>query len=39
MKIISLNVGLPRTVRDQDRDVITGIFKLPVLGPRHAPPA
>ena len=33
MKIISLNVGLPRTVRDRDRDVITGIFKSPVLGP------
>ncbi len=33
MKIISLNVGLPRIVRDRDREVITGIFKSPVPGP------
>jgi MOSC domain-containing protein YiiM len=33
MKIISLNVGLPRIVRDRDREVITGIFKSPVAGP------
>jgi MOSC domain-containing protein YiiM len=33
MKIISLNVGLPRMVRDRDREVITGIFKSPVQGP------
>lgn len=33
MKIISLNVGLPRTVRSHDGDVITGIFKSPVPGP------
>jgi len=34
MKIISLNVGLPRIVRDRDREeVLTGIFKSPVLGP------
>jgi MOSC domain-containing protein YiiM len=33
MKIISLNVGLPRTVRDHDREVRTSIFKSPVPGP------
>jgi MOSC domain-containing protein YiiM len=33
MKIISLNVGLPRTVHSQDGDVATGIFKSPVAGP------
>ena len=34
MKIISLNVGLPRLVRDRDREeVLTGIFKSPVPGP------
>jgi MOSC domain-containing protein YiiM len=33
MKIISLNVGLPRTVRDHDRDVRTSIFKSSVPGP------
>ncbi len=33
MKIISLNVGLPRTVRSHGRDVLTGIFKSPVAGP------
>jgi MOSC domain-containing protein YiiM len=35
MKIISLNVGMPRIVRDaQGRDVTTSIFKSPVPGPR-----
>ena len=33
MKIISLNVGAPRTVRQGDRHVLTGIFKAPVPGP------
>ena len=33
MKIISLNVGAPRIVRQGDRDVLTGIFKAPVPGP------
>jgi MOSC domain-containing protein YiiM len=34
MKIISLNVGLPRTVRDvHGHDVLTSIFKAPVPGP------
>jgi len=33
MKIISLNVGLPRIVRDREREVVTGIFKSPVPGP------
>ena len=34
MKIVSLNVGLPRSVRYADRDVTTGIFKAAVAGPR-----
>jgi MOSC domain-containing protein YiiM len=35
MKIISLNVGLPRAVRDaHGREVTTSIFKSPVRGPR-----
>lgn len=34
MKIISLNVGLPRRVPYYDREVMTGIFKSPVDGPR-----
>ncbi len=34
MKIISLQVGLPRTVHYVDRDVTTSIFKSPVRGPR-----
>lgn len=35
MRIISLNAGLPRTVRDaHGRDVLTSIFKSPVSGPR-----
>ncbi len=33
MKIISLNVGKPRTVVCGDREVTTGIFKSPVRGP------
>jgi len=34
MRIISLNVGLPRTVRDaQGQDVLTSIFKSAVAGP------
>ena len=33
MKIISLNVGLPRLMIDRGREVTTGIFKSPVAGP------
>jgi len=33
MKIVSLNVGLPRTVLDHGREVTTGIFKAAVPGP------
>jgi MOSC domain-containing protein YiiM len=33
MKIVSLNVGLPRVVIDRGREVSTGIFKSPVAGP------
>jgi MOSC domain-containing protein YiiM len=33
MKIVSINVGVPRTVLWHDREVITGIFKKPVTGP------
>jgi MOSC domain-containing protein YiiM len=33
MKIVSLNVGLPRTVRSHGRDVLTAIYKSPVRGP------
>ena len=33
MKIVSLNVGKPRTVHYVNRDVTTGIFKSPVQGP------
>ena len=32
MKIVSVNVSLPRTVRWKNRDVTTGIFKRPVQG-------
>jgi MOSC domain-containing protein YiiM len=32
VRIVSVNVGLPRTVRWQGRDVTTGIFKEPVEG-------
>ena len=31
--LISVNVGLPKTVQFQDRSVTTGIFKSPVEGP------
>jgi MOSC domain-containing protein YiiM len=34
MKIISLNVGLPRIVHHGNGDVTTSIFKSPVRGPR-----
>jgi MOSC domain-containing protein YiiM len=34
MKVISLNVGLPRKVIDHGREVTTAIFKAPVDGPR-----
>lgn len=33
MKIISINVGTPRTIHWRGRDVTTGIFKDPVDGP------
>ncbi|HXZ11058.1 MAG TPA: MOSC domain-containing protein [Candidatus Sulfotelmatobacter sp.] len=33
MKVLSVNVSLPRTVRWKGRDVTTGIFKEPVSGP------
>jgi MOSC domain-containing protein YiiM len=32
-RVVSVNVGLPRTVRWKGRDVTTGIFKAPVEGP------
>lgn len=32
MRVVSVNVGLPRTVRWKARDVTTGIFKEPVTG-------
>lgn len=32
MHVVSVNVGLPRTVRWKERDVTTGIFKEPVAG-------
>ena len=32
MRVVSVNVGLPRTVRSKRRDVTTGIFKKPVGG-------
>jgi MOSC domain-containing protein YiiM len=32
MRVVSVNVGLPRTVRSNGRDVTTGIFKKPVEG-------
>ncbi len=35
MHVVSVNVGLPRTVRWKGRDVTTGIFKQPVQG--HIP--
>lgn len=33
MRIISVNVGLPRRVMHHDREVVTSIFKSPVAGP------
>jgi len=33
VKIISVNLGLPRRVTHHDREVITSIFKSPVTGP------
>jgi MOSC domain-containing protein YiiM len=33
MRIVSLNVGVPRTVVSHGREVTTGIFKSPVPGP------
>jgi MOSC domain-containing protein YiiM len=33
MRIISLNVGVPRTVTSHGRELTTGIFKSPVPGP------
>ncbi len=33
MKVVLLNVGLPRTVQWRDQPVTTGIFKSPVEGP------
>jgi MOSC domain-containing protein YiiM len=36
MKIISLNVGLPRLVEYNGEPVATGIFKDPVPGPVDA---
>lgn len=32
MRVVSVNVGLPRTVRWKGRDVTTGVFKTPVEG-------
>ena len=32
MRVVSVNVGLPRTVRWKGRDLTTGIFKKPVEG-------
>src|SRR5438105_8765628 len=33
MKIASVNVGIPRVIRRDDDEILTGIFKLPVRGP------
>src|SRR5215470_17713748 len=35
MRVISVNVGLPRTVQWKGKAVSTGIFKAPVSGPIH----
>ena len=32
MKLVSVNIGLPREVMWRERNVITGIYKQPVLG-------
>ena len=36
MKLISLNVGLPREITSNGKTVTTGIFKDPLTGPRMA---
>jgi MOSC domain-containing protein YiiM len=33
MKIVSMNVGVPRKIQWRDREVVTSIFKSPVMGP------
>ena len=33
MKIVSMNVGVPRKIEWRDREVVTSIFKSPVMGP------
>ena len=33
MKIASVNVGIPRVIRRDDDEILTGIFKSPVRGP------
>jgi MOSC domain-containing protein YiiM len=33
MKIVSINVGVPRKIQWRDREVVTSIFKSPVVGP------
>jgi MOSC domain-containing protein YiiM len=38
MRLISVNVGVPRTVRWRGKNVTTGIFKVPVDGPLMARP-
>lgn len=35
MRVVSVNVGRPRTVEHQGRQVRTGIYKAPVAGPVH----
>jgi MOSC domain-containing protein YiiM len=35
MRLVSVNVGLPRTVEIADRRVHTGIYKQPIAGPVH----
>ena len=36
MKILSLNVGVPREVPVHGGSIVTGIFKQPVEGPLHS---
>lgn len=33
MRVLSVSVGLPRTISYRDKDIFTGIFKDPVAGP------
>ena len=33
LSVVSLNVGLPRSVRWKNRIVVTGIYKEPIAGP------